>query len=264
IIERNGKQLLLLINDILDLSKIESGRMDVSPKLFSPKASIETIMESLEPLAEDKGIEIIQKVPADLPDIESDESRVHQIFQNLIGNAIKFTEKGSVTVSASSDGQKVYIKVQDTGIGISERDQSDIFEEFRQVDGSSSRPFEGTGLGLTISHKAVKMLGGDISVESALGKGTTFTVSLPIKWKGLTRVYEPRVVTQPVKITPERKTILIVDDEPNVVMMISRYLTGEGYNTITATSGEEALKLAETHHPFAITLDVIMPDMDGW
>lgn len=262
IIERNGKQLLNLINDILDLSKIEAGRMDVSPRLFSPKATIETIVESLEPLAEDKGIEVIQKIPDDLPKIESDESRVHQILQNIIGNAVKFTEKGSVTVSASGDAQKIYIRIKDTGIGISEKDRRHIFDEFRQADGSSARLFEGTGLGLAIAYKAAKMLGGDISVESALGQGATFTVTLPIKWEGLAQIYEPGAVIPPPRIIPERKTILVIDDEPDAVTMISGYLAKEGYNTITATSGEEALKLAQIHRPFAITLDIIMPELD--
>ena len=265
IIERNGKQLLALINDILDLSKIEAGRMDFSPRLFSIKSTIETITESLEPLAEEKGVEITQQIPEDLPRIESDESRVHQILQNIIGNGVKFTNKGSVAVSVSSDTEKVYIEVKDTGIGISNKDLPYIFEEFRQVDGSSSRPFEGTGLGLTIAYKAAKMLGGDISVESTPSKGTTFKITLPVEWEGIAAVYEP-ITERPLSetIRAGRKTILIVDDEPNVVAMISEYLTGEGYNTITATSGRKALELAETHRPFAITLDVIMPEMDGW
>jgi len=265
IIERNGKNLLSLINDILDLSKIEAGRMDVSPKQFSIRSTIDVIAENLEPLAKEKGIEIIQQIPEDLPRIESDESRVHQILQNIIGNGVKFTNKGSVTVSASSDTEKVYIKVKDTGIGISNKDLPHIFDEFRQVDGSSSRMYEGTGLGLAIAYKAAKILGGDMSVESVSGKGTTFTVTLPIKWEGEASIYEPIIAGPPSEtIGAGQKTVLVVDDEPNVVLMISEYLTGEGYNTITATSGKKALELAETHRPFAITLDVIMPEMDGW
>ena len=265
IIERNGKQLLALINDILDLSKIEAGRMDVSPKMFSLKSAIEVIIESLEPLAEEKGIEITQRIPEDLPQIESDESRLHQILQNTIGNGVKFTNKGSVAVSVSSDTEKVYIEVKDTGIGISNNDLPHIFDEFRQVDGSSSRMFEGTGLGLTIAKKAALMLGGDISVQSAPGKGATFTITLPLKWEGIAAVYGPITTKSPSETISEgQKTVLVVDDEPNVVAMISEYLIGEGYNTITATSGKKALELAETHRPFAITLDVIMPEMDGW
>lgn len=264
IIERNGKQLLNLINDILDLSKIESGKMEVNLKFFSPTITIDTIVESLEQLAEDKGIDIIQELPDNLPKIESDEFRVHQILQNIMGNAVKFTNQGKVIISAFSDAGKINIKVKDTGIGISENDRRHIFDEFRQVDGSSARRFEGTGLGLTIAHKAVKILGGDISVESALGKGSAFMVTLPVKWEGPSRVYEQKAVIPSVQIKPERKTILIVDDEPAAVTMISGYLAGEGYNTITATSGKEALKLARSHHPFAITLDIIMPETDGW
>ncbi len=265
IIERNGKQLLNLINDILDLSKIESGRMEVSLKDFSIRAMIDVVVESLEPVAEEKGIELIRKIPGDLPRIEGDESRVHQVLQNIIGNGVKFTNQGRVSVSASSDAHKVYINVQDTGIGIAEQDVPYIFDEFRQVDGSLSRRFEGTGLGLTIAYKAVKMLGGDIAVESLSGKGTTFTITLPRQWQGSADVYESLTTGLPVEtIRAWQQTVLVVDDDPNTVAMISEYLAGEGYNPITAASGREALKMTETRHPFAIILDVIMPDMDGW
>jgi len=264
IIQRNGQNLLSLINDILDLSKIEAGKMDVTPKLFSITSTIETIMERLEPVAEEKGIAMNQETPDNLPQIESDEVRVHQILQNLMGNALKFTDQGSVTVSARSDAEKVYIQVADTGIGISAKDLSQIFQEFRQVDGTTARPYEGTGLGLAIAHKAAKMLGGDLTVESAPGKGSTFTLVLPVKWSGLILDSRPFAVTTPGQIISEQKTVLIVDNEPDVLTMISEYLTQEGYNILTATSGEKALRLAQEHRPFAITLDVIMPEMDGW
>ena len=264
IIERNGKNLLSLINDILDLSKIEAGRMDVYPRLFPVDSTIETILERLEPLAENKGIELIKKVPDDFPQIESDESRVHQILQNLVANAVKFTEKGAVTISARSDDERIYIDVNDTGIGISEKDLPCIFEEFRQVDGTSSRQYEGTGLGLAIAYKAASMLGGNLSVESVLGKGSTFTLTFPIKWPGILPVSEPLVLKTPERITLKEKSILVVDDEPNVASMISDYLSNEGYHTITATSGEKAIRLAKEHKPFAITIDIMMPEMDGW
>ena len=264
IIERNGQTLLSLINDILDLSKIEAGRMDVSPRFFSVSSTIEMIMERLEPVAGQKGIEMIQMIPAHFVQVESDEARVHQILQNLIGNAVKFTEKGRVTVSAKSDAENVHIEVADTGIGISAKHLPHIFEEFRQVDGTSTRPYEGTGLGLTIAHKAAKMLGGNLSVGSALGKGSTFTLTLPVKWEGIVPGSEPLALETPEKITPKQKTILIVDDEPNVVSMIAEYLSKEGYYTLTATSGKQALRLAEKYRPLAITLDILMPEMDGW
>lgn len=264
IIERNGKNLLALINDILDLSKIEAGRMDVSPKPFSITSCVEMIIDSLEPIAGNKGIVLNKNFPDKFPLVESDELRTHQILQNIIGNAVKFTEQGSVTISACSDAEKVYIDVADTGIGISEKYLSYIFEEFRQVDGSTSRRYEGTGLGLTIAYKAARMLGGDISVKSIPGKGSTFTLTLPIGWQGTPSVHEPLLMKPVPEIKPAQKTILVVDDDPDIVAMIADNFISEGYNAIRATSGKEAIRLAQTHRPFAITLDIVMPDMDGW
>ncbi|MBW1868974.1 MAG: response regulator [Deltaproteobacteria bacterium] len=264
IIERNGKRLLSLINDILDLSKIEAGKMDLSPRSFSLGGTIEAIMENLGPISGDKGLEMIQEISPDLPRIESDEERVHQILQNLIGNAVKFTDEGSVTVSAKCDEETFYVRVQDTGIGISEKDLSRIFEEFRQVDGTSSRQYEGTGLGLAIANKAARILGGGIIVESTLGKGSTFSLTLPILWKGPLPEGEPLTARVSREFKPEQRTILVVDDEPEVVTLIAGFVSSQGYNVITALSGREALELAKSHHPFAITLDIIMPGMDGW
>ena len=264
IIERNGKNLLTLINDILDLSKIEAGRMDVNPKPFSLAQTLENIIESIAPLAAEKQIELHQEIPEDLPSLESDEIRVSQILQNLVVNAVKFTDAGSVTVSVESDRGKVYVRIADTGIGIAENDLPYIFDEFRQVDGTSARRHEGTGLGLAIARKAVRILDGDIAVQSAPGKGSTFILTLPLTWQGTAAVYEPIVRRQPQAVKSKRRTILVVDNEPAMAAMISRYLLQEGYNTLTATSGTEALELAARERPFAITLDIIMPDMDGW
>ena len=264
IIERNGKNLLTLINDILDLSKIEAGRMDVHSKPFSLRLALEDVVESIAPLAGEKRIELRQDIPEDLPPLESDEIRVSQILQNLIGNAVKFTDAGSVTVSVTSDLDKVSVRIADTGIGIAENDLPCIFDEFRQVDGTSARRHEGSGLGLAIARKAARMLGGEIAVTSAPGIGSTFTLTLPVRWQGTAPVFEPIVIRQPTGVKPARKTILVVDDEPEMAAMISRYLLQEGYNTVTATSGAEALELAARERPFAITLDIIMPDMDGW
>ncbi|MEI6313406.1 MAG: response regulator [Syntrophus sp. (in: bacteria)] len=264
IIERNGKNLLALINDILDLSKIEAGRMDVSPKPFSLGQTLENILESIGPIAGEKQLEIHQDIPADLPLLESDEIRVSQILQNLVANAVKFTDAGRVNVSVQSSLGKISVRIVDTGIGIAANDLPHIFDEFRQVDGTSARRHEGTGLGLAIARKAARMLGGDIAVISVPDKGSTFTLTLPLAWQGTAPVYEPIVRRQPAGVKSTRKTILVVDDEPEMAAMISRYLLQEGYNTVTATSGSEALKLAARELPFAITLDIIMPDMDGW
>ncbi len=264
IIERNGKNLLTLINDILDLSKIEAGRMDVHPKPFSLRQTIENIVESIAPLAAEKRIELRQEIPDDLPPLESDEIRVSQVLQNLVANAVKFTDAGSVTVSVKSDPETFSVRVADTGIGIAANDLPYIFDEFRQVDGTSARRHEGTGLGLAIARRAARMLGGEIAVQSALGEGSTFIATLPAVWQGNAPVHEQIVIRRPSRVKLKRKTVLVVDDEPEMAAMISRYLLQEGYNTLTATSGAEALKLALRERPFAVTLDIVMPDMDGW
>ena len=263
IIERNGKNLLTLINDILDLSKIEAGRMEVNPQPFSLRLTLENIVESMNPIAREKQLAILHDIPEYLPTLESDEMRVSQILQNLIGNAVKFTDTGSVTIAVQSDQENVAVRIADTGIGIAEQDLPCIFDEFRQVDGTSARRYEGTGLGLAIARKAARMLGGDIAVQSALGRGSTFTLTLPLAWQGQGTIYEPMVIRQPASVKSAHKTILVVDDEPEMAAMICRYLLQEGYNTVKAASGSEALTLAARERPFAITLDIMMPDMDG-
>jgi CheY-like chemotaxis protein len=264
IIERNGKNLLALINDILDLSKIEAGRMDINPQHFSLTMTLENIIESIMPLAEEKHIDIRKDIPRDLPYIESDEIRVSQIIQNLISNAVKFTSAGSVIVCAAYREESISVRIIDTGIGIAAGDLHYIFDEFRQVDGSSSRKYEGTGLGLAIARKAARMLGGNITAASVPGEGSTFTITLPVTWQGKAPPWKPFATGPLPDAKTTYKTILIVDDDPETAATISRYLLREGYNTITASSGAEALKLAARELPFAITLDVIMPDMDGW
>ena len=264
IIRRNGKNLLTLINEILDLAKIESGRMNINPRAFAPGQTIENIIESLAPLAREKNIEIRAEITKDIELLESDELRVHAILQNLIANAVKFTAVGRITVKAKSTGERFVVQVEDTGIGISTEDLPYIFDEFRQVDGSSARKHEGTGLGLAIARKTARMLGGEIAATSIYGQGSTFTLTLPLVWRGAEPIREDVVSRINTGIKSARKTVLVVDDEPEAAAMVSRYLLQEGYNTITATSGEEALKLAAREHPFAITLDIMMPDMDGW
>jgi CheY-like chemotaxis protein/signal transduction histidine kinase/HAMP domain-containing protein len=263
VIKRNGKRLLDLINDILDLSKIEAGHMDVTLSFFTIKTTIEDLLDSIRPLAKEKDLILNMKVPQDLPQIQSDEKRVHQILLNLIGNAVKFTNTGEISVQAEIKDDEVCIRVSDTGIGIAEKDLPFIFQEFKQVDGSSSRSYEGTGLGLAIAYRATINLGGQLKVESKLSQGTTFILTLPLTWQGKSRQTELLKFEQPYDIIENRKTILVVDDEPEAIDLIARYLSREGYNTLAAVSGKQALELAKAHQPFAITLDLIMPDMDG-
>lgn len=263
IVERNGKRLLSLINDILDLSKIEAGKMEINPKFISIKSLLQISKENLQNLAEEKGLTFILDIPQSLPQIETDESKLHQVLTNIIGNSVKFTEKGSIHISANYDSENVFIKISDSGIGIAEKDLPYIFDEFRQVDGTSSRQYEGTGLGLAIAKKIIQILGAKIEVESKLGIGSAFTISIPIKWheKILT---DDSFHFENLPSQSTENTILIVDDDPKTIKIISEYLIEAGYKTITATSGAQALKLAGEYLPFAITLDIVMEDMDGW
>jgi len=263
VIKRNGKNLLDLINDILDLSKIEAGHMDVTLSFFNLRTTIEDLLDSLRPLATEKELSLRLEIAQGLPKIQSDEKRVHQILLNLIGNAVKFTEKGEVAVHVDINNDKICIKVTDTGIGIPQKDLSSIFEEFRQVDGSTSRRHEGTGLGLAIAYKATINLGGDLSVESTPEMGTTFSLNLPLTWQGESLQTKNLHSIQLSEIIESHETILVVDDEPEAMNLIADYLSKEGYNTLKAASGAEALSLAKKHKPFAITLDLIMPGMDG-
>ncbi len=286
VILRNGKKLLSLINDLLDLAKIESGRMDVRPKPFSLSSTIETVIERIEIIAREKRIEIREDVPDNLPRIDSDETRVDQILQNLIGNAVKFTEKGHVTISAHVDGGKIRITISDTGIGVSEKDLPYIFDEFRQVDGTTARHYEGTGLGLAIAFKATRMLGGDLSVKSVPAEGSAFTLTLPITWPETlaasdyfdlrsAELMSPERMTfladehsdKPYSSTPEPLTpkhILVVEDNQAAMLQIRRVLESVGYLVDTVGGGQEAIDYVNDTIPDGIILDLMMPDMDGF
>lgn len=280
IIERNGKHLLSLINNILDLSKIESGQVELDITRFSLAQLINNLVENLIPLSDEKGLSLTFETEQGLPEMSSDKSRVFQILQNIVANAIKFTEKGSVRIQAEEERQMFVIRVTDTGVGIPAKDIETIFNEFRQADGASTRKFEGTGLGLSIAYKAAKILGGDIQVDSTEGQGSEFTVFLPKECPGdvqaaasrskrtLSRKPEPSAKPAEKPSTERKpanqKTILIVDDDPKILAFMASTFQAEGYGTLVTTSGQEALELAAKYQPFAITLDVIMPGMDGW
>jgi CheY-like chemotaxis protein/signal transduction histidine kinase/HAMP domain-containing protein len=264
VIERNGKQLLGLINDILDLSKIEAGKMDLHPEKLNINTLVQDIIDSLTPITEAKNVDLNFNSDANLPTLETDERRAVQIIQNLCSNAVKFTAKGKIIVSLTSDAHKIHIKVSDSGIGIEKKNLPHIFEAFRQVDGSSSRSFEGTGLGLAIAYNSTKLLGGELRVESKFGTGTTFTLELPLKWEDSASISLPIQVLQENQEIKKNKTILLVDDDQEALDILKNFLNSENYKVVTATSGKEALEIAEQIIPFAIILDVIMPEMDGW
>jgi signal transduction histidine kinase len=187
-LEKNGRHLLSLINDVLDLSKIEAGQFELSLQEYSISEVAQTVVTSVEGLAAEKNIILKSQVASNLTSGKGDEQRIAQVFLNLLGNAIKFTDKGEVRLEVSAHNEKFFVSVSDTGPGLSEADQKKIFEEFHQADGSSTRKKGGTGLGLSIAKRIVEMHGGRIWVDSALGKGSTFCFTLPV------RVEEQRIL----------------------------------------------------------------------
>ncbi len=266
VIDRNGRQLLNLINDILDLTKIESGRMDIFPTKFEAKRIINRVLETVTPIAQKKNIRFETSIDQ-IPLLFSDEDKVYQILLNFCSNAIKFTEKGIVNIAVNATGGKVSFMVKDTGIGISADDLATIFNEFRQVDGSFTRAQEGTGLGLAISRKLALLLGGNITVESAPGAGSTFTFTLPTSVSGDEIPLETSAaLPRPTAVSFQHDvahTVLVIDDEEEARSTLSTYLTEGGYKVLLARSGKEGLEMAKALQPDVISLDLLMPDMDG-
>ena len=255
--------LMALINDILDLSKIEAGRLEVQAEAFDLPALLDSALSTVTPLFK-SGVDL----RADLDDgprtITSDPARVRQIVINLLSNAAKFTETGSVTLGLrAADDERVEITVTDTGIGIPQEKIEQIFEEFRQADGTTTRKYGGTGLGLSISRKLAQMLGGDIAVDSVVGEGSTFTVSLPavMPGEGAASADAPAIVPG---VEGANRVVLAIDDDPNVISLITQELEEEGYQVIGAGRALEGIQKAHEVKPHAITLDIMMPGMDGW
>ncbi|MBE0646623.1 MAG: response regulator [Bacteroidales bacterium] len=273
IVERNGKQLLNLINDILDLSKIEAGRLVLSIAPVNLKNILTSIKESLNPLAAEKDLKITLNAPRNLPKIQTDENRLIQVLSNIIGNSVKFTNQGGIDIDLSYNSREVQIDISDTGVGIPDEELSTIFDEFTQVDGSSTRQFSGTGLGLAIVDKLVSALEGEIRVTSKVGEGTVFTVILPIHWPG-GNLFEndPNNSSAPKKFKKLRKkrshdiapTILIVEDNTVVISQMKQILSREGFSVAIAEGGEQAINYMREQVPDGIILDLMMPGMDGF
>ena len=267
-IEAAGNHLLSLINDILDLSKIEAGKMTVSLEAFDVPTMVQEVMSTVAPLASKNGNSLAMDCDPRLGALVSDEVKVRQALFNLLSNACKFTQQGRIGVQvrhtsvAGSDVRWLSISVEDTGIGISSEQIQRIFHEFIQVEENTNRQFGGTGLGLALSRRICQVLGGDIRVQSEEGRGSTFTILLPLS---------PEAVraAQPVVVAPERGplglgTVLLIDDDPFLCDALSRLLVRDGYQVQVASNGLEGLKLAQACHPEVVILDVMMPLMDGW
>ena len=275
-INQAGTHLLALINDVLDLSKIESGKMEAFAESIDLDSLIDEVSATAQPLMEKNSNRLSIERSQHLGSAHQDRTKLRQTLFNLLSNSAKFTREGTVTLHVNRIQQAgeewLSFAVSDTGIGIAPDKLEHVFEEFTQADDSTTRDYGGTGLGLAISQRFCKLLGGDLSVHSELGEGSTFTIHIPVILPG----------TQPQQLqneTPAAKTeaelgtlrdaapgslILVIDDDPEACEIIERYLVKDGFNVATATSGEQGLRLAHEIQPAAITLDVMMPDMDGW
>ncbi len=278
IIERNGRNLLTLINDILDLSRIEAGREEVCLTHFSIRGLVGEIVDMLEPQAVEKGVALRSEISADLPSVTSDATKCRHILQNLIGNAVKFTDHGQVTITArtvpTNDGKAeptLEISVIDTGIGIAAEQLPSIFEEFRQGDESTSRKYGGTGLGLAIARRLASLMGGVITVKSAPGQGSTFTLRLPLaldtatSGPGTTQRREVESVPRPAAARPgQGHTVLVVEDSEPAIIQLKDILETQGYRIRVAHNGKEALEEIEQALPDAVILDLMMPEVDGF
>jgi signal transduction histidine kinase/CheY-like chemotaxis protein len=260
-IQSSGKHLLGLINDILDLSKVEAGQMELRLQVVNVADAVDQVVRTVEPLVAKKSIDLQTDVGA-AGELLADPGKLKQMLLNLVSNAIKFTpEGGAVTIAATHTASAVEIAVTDTGIGIAEEDQRQIFQEFHQVDQGPGRRHEGTGLGLALTRRFALLHGGDVKVASTPDRGSVFTLVLPVR---------PSPARAVEKVVPalnghgQGPLILVVEDDPAAAELLSRQLVAAGYRTELAKTGNEALAKARELQPAAITLDIILPEIDGW
>ena len=256
-IYNSGQHLLGLINDILDLARIEAGKMELNFEEVHLAEMVTSVMSTAKGLVKEKPIELLQRVQADMPTVRGDAMRVRQVLLNLISNAAKFTDAGSIAVEVHvlqgpSGKMEALINVIDTGPGISPEDQEKLFKAFSQVDGSPTRKSGGSGLGLSICANLVQLHGWRIGVRSEVGKGSTFWFTMPLYHQPLE------------EIPPGRKVVLAIDDDPQVIGLYERYLNPQGYYVVPLTEPSRAKQLILDVNPYAITLDILMPNTDGW
>ncbi len=270
-IEGNARHLLGLINDVLDLSKIESGKMDAYAETFDVAGMIRDVAATVSALMEKKSNQLVLQAGAGLGTMHSDITRIRQILLNLLSNAAKFTERGAITlavsrVSGPGGMDRVQLSVSDTGIGMTAEQVAKLFQRFQQADASTTRQFGGTGLGLALTKAFAAMLGGDVHVQSRPGSGSTFTVTLPV----VLPEPEPETAKQSASSAGEDEAVgsgdvvLVVDDDETQLHLMSRFLAREGFVARTASDGSAGLAQARRLRPRAILLDVTMPGMDGW
>jgi len=272
-IQGAGKHLLALINDVLDLSKIEAGKMGLHVETFDVAQVIDEMVTTLQPAAAKNANSIRVHLEENVSVMRADITKVRQILFNLLSNACKFTDHGTIALNVDQikvEGKNwIQFQVSDTGIGISAKQKENLFQEFAQADASIARKYGGTGLGLAITHRFVQLMKGKIGVESEAGQGATFTVQLPAHVVVETVESAPSEGTSNISAAlPETKTnldtILVIDDDPSVRDLMSRFLTKLDFRVVAAANGEEGFRLAKKLRPLLITLDVVMPECDGW
>ncbi|MCK9530760.1 MAG: response regulator [Gammaproteobacteria bacterium] len=261
-----GNHLLGLINDILDLSKIEAGKMDLHLETFDVAEMLRDVVATVTPLIEKGGNTLETHWDPHIGSMHADLTKLRQALFNLLSNANKFTEHGTLRLRAERrprrSGQEwLEFEVADSGIGMTPEQQARLFQPFTQADASTTRKYGGTGLGLTITRRFCEMMDGDVRVTSQLGLGSTFTLQIPAE---VTGVSEQSPTRTPRKPRGSAGHVLVIDDDAVVRELLRRFLEGEGYRVDTAASGEEGLAKAHAQRPDAITLDVMMPSMDGW
>lgn len=274
IVLRNAKNLLALINDILDLSKIEAGRMTITPEEFKMETIVSDSLATVDPLVGDKPVKLLSEIDALVPPIQSDPARIKQIVLNLLSNASKFTDEGHIKVAVKMlDENFVSVAVEDTGTGIPPGFLEVVFEEFRQVDGSNTRRHGGTGLGLAISRKLARMLGGDLAVQSEMGKGSTFTLTIPVVYHSTEKAkIKEQVEAHPSLASSSSETasghagnlVVCIDDDPDVLLLLKNHLISEGFEFFGVTDSRNAVDAIRQYRPVLITLDIMMPHKDGW
>lgn len=265
-IRHAGKHLLSLINDILDISKIEAGKMEIHMETFELSGLIQDVITTVKPLTDKNGNQLdTRSVQGEMT---TDVTKLRQILINLLSNASKFTKDGTISLDVYDEmrnHQKGYcFRVKDTGIGMTSEQVEKLFQPFTQADSSTTRNYGGTGLGLAISHSFCDMLGGSFQVESEFGSGSVFTCWLPNAAEEKQQDREPFSERQEFREDSSKISILLIDDEPINHQLMKRYLTKEGWTLAFATSGQEGLQLAKKLRPQVICLDILMPSMDGW
>jgi signal transduction histidine kinase/DNA-binding response OmpR family regulator len=268
-----GKHLLGLINDILDLSKVEAGKMTLYLEEFPVRQLVDEVAGTVEPLVARNCNKLLVHCPADIGTLRADVTKVRQTLLNLLSNASKFTERGTIRLeversTSRSRGPVIHFRITDTGIGMTREQLARLFQAFSQADASTTRKYGGTGLGLAISRKFCRLMGGDIKVASTPNQGSTFTVILPAKVTqpgNDTAIFRIADTPRPSAGPPVPHTVvLVIDDDPAVRELVQRALGKDGFHVELATTGQQGLELARQLKPAAITLDVMMPGMNGW